>query len=129
MFAYSLCSRVHSVRGNHFVRLRCEKHKGACCIMLHGHVFDTWRALLWSSTFVATRVQGTVRHRWGIRPSGSRRDGKTISNFSQVRSLALVLSQGIPTQNFSRPSCNVFLVIRTSSVIKAHVHLLLTLYS
>jgi hypothetical protein len=71
-------------------------------------MFDTWWALLWSSASVATRVHGSVGHRPEVgegivRPFGARRDGKAKSSFLKSEALLLVLSLGIPTQNFSRP--------------------------
>jgi len=78
-FAYSVFSRLHSIRGGlRLVRLRREKHKSACCIMLYSHMFDTWWAWLWSFASVATRVHGSVGHRLvGGLSFGARRDGKT----------------------------------------------------
>lgn len=59
-------SHLHSTHEGRLVRLRREKHDSACCIMLHSHMFDTWRALLLSSASVAARGHGSVgrRLRW-----------------------------------------------------------------
>ena len=129
--AYSVYSRLHSIRGGRLVRLPREKQESVCCVMRCDFMFDTWRALLWSSAFLATRVHGSVTQRLEgggqfVHPA-HHATGKPNAVFSNRMSCFSVKSVNLESE--IPLAFLYFLAMCTSSVINVQIHFLLTVGS